>query len=274
MPEGHVIHRLAQKFTQHFAGRSVEVSSPQGRFATEAARLDGAVLVGAQAVGKHLLLSFDAPEPAHIHIHLGLIGRLDFAPLAEPQGQVRLRIADDAIAADLRGPQWCRAITAEAYRRVLDDSGPDPLRADADPAIALARVKRSGKSIASLLMDQRIAAGVGNIFRAEVLFRHGIDPTTPGKSIDEATWRVLWADLEQLMATAVAAGRIDTVEEAHSPQAQQRPAREDPHGGEVYVYRRAGQPCLVCATTIRMSSLEGRNLYWCPRCQVNARIAR
>lgn len=267
MPEGHVIHRLARAFTTEFAGHPVRVSSPQGRFAAEAERLDASVLADAEAVGKHLFVEFDVPNPRRIHIHLGLIGRLDFAPLAEAIGQVRLRIANGRTAADLRGPQWCRMISDEGYAEVLAAAGPDPLRADADPERGLVRVQRSGKSVAALLMDQRVAAGVGNIFRAEVLFRHGLDPTTPGKQIDETTWGILWDDLVALMAQAVEAGRIDTVTAEHSPEAQQRPAREDPHGGEVYVYRRAGQPCLVCGAAVKTTTVEGRNLYWCGTCQ-------
>ena len=267
MPEGHVIHRLAAIFRNDFAGRQVQVSSPQGRFADEAAILDGRTLSGAEAVGKHLFVNFDVPGANRIHIHLGLIGKLGFAPVADPVGQVRLRIAANGQAADLRGPQWCRLVTDDQYEKVLADSGPDPLRDDADPTRGLAKIRRSGKSIAALLMDQRVAAGVGNIFRAEVLFRHGIDPTTPGRDIDEGTWKVLWDDLVGLMAVGLERGRIDTVADEHGPEAQGRPPRVDAHGGEVYVYRRTGQPCLVCGTEVSTAVLEGRNLYWCSRCQ-------
>ncbi len=273
MPEGHVIHRLANTFQEDFADHEVRVSSPQGRFADEAAVLDGHTLTGAEAVGKHLFINFDVPGANRVHIHLGLIGKLGFAPVAEPVGQVRLRIVADDRAADLRGPQWCRLITEDQYQKVLADSGPDPLRGDADPARGWARIRRSGKSIASLLLDQRVAAGVGNIFRAEVLFRHGIDPTTPGREIDEATWKVLWEDLVGLMAVALERGRIDTVADEHGPEAQERPPRVDAHGGEVYVYRRAGQPCLVCGTEVCTTVLEGRNLYWCSRCQRSHRAS-
>ena len=273
MPEGHVIHRLANTFQEDFSDREARVSSPQGRFADEAAVLDGHTLTGAEAVGKHLFITFDVPGANRIHIHLGLIGKLGFAPVADPVGQVRLRIVAGNRAADLRGPQWCRLITEEQYRKVLAGSGPDPLRGDADPDRGWTRIHRSGKSIAALLMDQRVAAGVGNIFRAEVLFRHGIDPTTPGKEINEATWKVLWEDLVDLMTLALERGRIDTVTEEHGPEAQKRPPRVDAHGGEVYVYRRSGQPCLVCGTEVRTTVLEGRNLYWCSRCQRSRRAS-
>ena len=116
-------------------------------------------------------------------------------------------------------------------------------------------------------MDQAIFAGVGNIYRAEVLFRHGIDPLVPGNVISRETFDSVWADLVELMPLGVRDGRIDTVLPEHTPEAMGRPPRVDRHGGEVYVYRRAGQPCLVCGAEVRTAVLEGRNLYWCARCQ-------
>lgn len=267
MPEGHVIHRLARALGDTFMGEELAISSPQGRFAVEAAHLDGSELIATEAIGKHLFLRFDVPGPDYVHIHLGLIGKLQLAPSAPPRGAVRLRIDDGRTAADLRGPQWCRLVGADVREEVFASSGPDPIRTDMDPAIGYDRLRRSGKPIAALLMDQRIAAGVGNIYRAEVLYRHRLDPDVPGREITPRTWRTIYADLAALMADGVRQGRIDTVLDEHTPEAQGRPARDDPHGGEVYVYRRQGQPCLVCGTEIRSRLLEGRNLYWCPRCQ-------
>ena len=274
MPEGHVIHRLATHISSAFGGRVVRVDSPQGRFAVEAARFDDEVLVGAEAVGKHLFIEFDIPEPRWVHIHLGLIGKLRIQSASPLRGQVRLRITDGETEALLSGPQWCNAITTAERDEVLAASGPDPLRADADPEVGFRRLNRSGKSIAALLMDQRVAAGVGNIFRAEVLYRLRLRPTTPGREIDRRTWRAIWDDLVRIMHDAVDAGRIDTVTDEHTPEAQGRAAREDRHGGEVYVYRRAGQPCLVCGREVRTTLLEGRNLYWCPTCQRRKHAAR
>lgn len=268
MPEGHVLHRLARVLEHDLAGRRVRVSSPQGRFAAAAATLDGSTLTGAEAWGKHLFVHFDAPvaEPV-VHVHLGLIGRLQFQPLAEPVGEVRLRITDGAIAADLRGPQTCRAISPGELAAQVARLGPDPIRDDADPEVAWRRVHASGRSIASLLMDQRVFAGVGNIYRAEVLFRQHVAPTCPGNRLRRASFDAMWADLVVLMRDGVVAGRIDTVAPEHSPEAQGREARVDRHGGEVYVYRRAAQPCLVCGRPVRVADLEGRNLYWCATCQ-------
>ncbi|NLE99152.1 MAG: Fpg/Nei family DNA glycosylase [Propionibacterium sp.] len=267
MPEGHVIHRLAHHLRETFEGKELRISSPQGRFADEAARLDGAELVGTEAIGKHLFLRFDLPAPDLVHIHLGLIGQMRLEPSAEPRGIVRLRIDDGTTAADLRGPQWCRLVDDTVRDKVFADSGPDPIRPDMDPQVGYDRLRRSGRSVGALLMDQKIAAGVGNIYRAEVLFRREVNPRVPGKEITRKTWQLIYDDLALLMADGTRTGRIDTVRPEHSPEAQERAPREDPHGGEVYVYRRDGQPCLVCGTEVKARVLEGRHLYWCPRCQ-------
>lgn len=269
MPEGHVTHRLADGLTAMFVGHAVRVSSPQGRFADEAALLDGGVLAGAEAYGKHLFIDF-GPDRI-VHIHLGLIGKLwliEGEPTS-PAGPdtLRLRIARGPLSAELRGPQWCRLITDEARDAVIAASGDDPIRDDSTGEKAWAKIHRSGRSIATLLMDQSVTAGVGNIYRAEVLFRHRVNPFKEGRTISRRTWNSIWADLVVLMRAGVTDGRIDTVREAHLPEVMGRAPRVDRHGGEVYVYRRAGQPCLVCGTPIRTQVLEGRNLYWCPRCQ-------
>ena len=145
--------------------------------------------------------------------------------------------------------------------------GPDPLRADADPDRAWRRIKASDRPIGDLLMDQAVLAGVGNVYRAEVLFRHRIHPLRPGSTLRVGQWQAIWADLVTLMSEGVRLNRIDTVRPEHTPEAMGREARADDHGGEVYVYRRTGQPCLVCGTPIRTEVLVGRNSFWCSRCQ-------
>jgi len=267
MPEGHVTHRLARTLTREFGGHLVRVSSPQGRFADAAALLDGTRFERAEAVGKHLFLDFEADRV--VWIHLGLIGKLHLGPDEPPAnpGTLRLRIAANGVRADLRGPQWCRLVTGAERDAVAAASGPDPLRPDADPERAWARLSRSRRPVGDLLMDQAIFAGVGNIYRAEVLFRHGVDPYLPGADLGRATFDSVWRDLRQLMPLGVRDCRIDTVADDHSPEAMGRPARVDRHGGEVYVYRRAGDPCFVCGTPVARAAFHGRNLYWCPTCQ-------
>ncbi|GGO88012.1 endonuclease VIII [Nocardioides phosphati] len=267
MPEGHTLRRLALDLTAAFGGEVVAVSSPQGRFAADAAELDRTELLGADSAGKHLFIEFAGER--FVHIHLGLIGKLDVrrGPAPPPVGQVRLRLATPTAYADLRGATRCDLVDASRKAAVVAQLGPDPLRPDADPDKAWARIRLSERSIGDLLMDQAVLAGVGNVYRAEVLFRHRIDPQRPGRSLRRSQWQAMWDDLVELMAEGVRNNRIDTVRPEHTPEAMGRPPRVDDHGGEVYVYRRANQPCLVCGTTVRTQDLKGRNLFWCPHCQ-------
>ncbi|MFF3481998.1 Fpg/Nei family DNA glycosylase [Streptomyces sp. NPDC002701] len=267
MPEGHTIHRLAEDYLGGFAGRKAAVTSPQGKFADAAALLDGTTLTTAEAHGKHLFLGFERDD--WVHIHLGLFGKVSFggAPAPPPTDTVRLRLANDTAYVDLRGPTTCRLVAEPEKRAIHDRLGPDPLREDAEPARAYARVSRSRTTIAALLMDQKVIAGVGNVYRAEVLFRHGIDPYRPGRDITRSEWDAMWADLVVLMREGVRNNRIDTVRPEHEPEAMGRPPRKDDHGGEVYVYRRANMPCHICGGEIRTAGLAARNLFWCPTCQ-------
>lgn len=266
MPEGHVVHRLAIAVERQLAG-PVAVSSPQGRFAAAATRLDGGTLRGAEAYGKHLLLDFD--QERWVHVHLGIYGRLTImeSPPSPPVGQVRMRLVGDRAWADLRGPAACELLERDERAALLASLGPDPLRLDADPVHAWRRLHASRAPVATLLLDQSVVAGAGNIYRAEVLFRHAVDPMLPGRELPEPTWWAMWADLCALMRTGVRDGRIDTVREEHDPAVTGREPRRDRHGGEVYAYRRAGQPCHVCGTAIATRVLAGRNLFWCPGCQ-------
>jgi len=269
MPEGHTLHRLAHQLTDAFAGRRVRVGSPQGRFADSAALLDGQVLVGADAWGKKLYVEF--PGDRFVYIHLGLIGGLDVhaevSQVPAPVGEVRLRIMTPTAYADLRGATACEIVTREQRDAAIARLGPDPLRPDADPGRAWDRIRRSRLPIGRLLLDQNTIAGVGNVYRAELLFRHRMHPLRPGNTLRVGQWRAMWQDLVELMQEGVRTGRIDTVRPEHTPESMGRSARVDDHGGEVYVYRRTGQPCHVCGRPVRTAVLDTRNLFWCSRCQ-------
>ncbi|MFC7220246.1 Fpg/Nei family DNA glycosylase [Streptomyces polyrhachis] len=266
MPEGHTIHRLAGDLGIRFGGRALRAASPQGRFAEGAALVDGKRLTGTDAHGKHLFLGFAGA--GWVHVHLGLYGKVAFGdgPAPEPVGAVRLRLHTGAGYADLRGPSTCELLTDADKDALHARLGDDPLRGD-DGEAAWARISRSRTPLATLLMDQATLAGVGNVYRAEVLFRHGIDPRLPGNRLTHGQWTAIWADLAALMREGVRNNRIDTVRPEHLPEAMGRPPRVDDHGGEVYVYRRAGLPCHVCGTEVRTERLAARNLFWCPGCQ-------
>jgi endonuclease-8 len=180
-----------------------------------------------------------------------------------PVGQVRMRMIGTEYGTDLRGPTVCEVIAEPDVTDVVAKLGPDPLRRDADGALAWARISKSRRPIGALLMDQMVIAGVGNVYRNELLYRHRIDPYRTGTHIDEAEFDAMWTDLVELMKVGFRRGKIVVV----------RP--EDDHGlpsygpgrPRTYVYRRAGEPCRVCGTTVRTAELEGRNLFWCPTCQ-------
>ncbi|HEX6351592.1 Fpg/Nei family DNA glycosylase [Actinophytocola sp.] len=265
MPEGHTLHRLARLHQRRYGKRPVLVTSPQGRFSS--AYVDGRVLLRAEAYGKHLFHVY-GPD-AIVHVHLGLYGAFAEQPLPTtlPVGQVRMRMVGQTHWTDLRGPTRCEVLNTAERKELLSRLGPDPLRRNADPAVAFARITRSAQPLAALLMEQKVLAGVGNVYRAELLFRHNVNPLLPGRSVTESLWSAMWTDLVALMKDGVRKGRIDTVRDEHLPHVMGRAPRVDRHGGEVYVYRRTDQPCLVCGTPIRKSELAARNLYWCPTCQ-------
>lgn len=265
MPEGHTLHRLAKQQQKLFAGQVIAVSSPQGRFEAGAGALDGRQLIRAEAYGKHLLQHYEGAPT--LHIHLGLFGKFTTGTgePPPPRGALRLRMVADTGWTDLRGPTACELMDPPAIDALLSRLGPDPIRADSDPDLAYGRISRSRVSIAALLMDQSVLAGVGNVYRAEILFRHRVNPYRPGKSIDTELWSAMWADLVVLMRAGVRSGRIET------RWAEDRPRTRGPlpRSEAGYVYRRTGKPCRVCQAPVATAELVGRNLFWCPSCQAD-----
>ena len=264
MPEGHTLHRLARLHQRRFGRAPVRIGSPQGRFADGATLVDGRVLRKADAYGKHLFHHYDGRRV--VHIHLGLYGTFrEFLTqdIPDPVGQVRMRMVGADYGTDLRGPTRCEVIAEAEIADVVARLGPDPLRADADAGLAFARITKSRRPIGALLMDQSVLAGVGNVYRSELLFRHRIDPFRLGVTISAAEFDAMWTDLVALMKVGVRRGKIIVV----------RP--EDDHGApsygpgrpRTYVYRRGGEPCRLCGTEVRAVELEGRTLFWCPTCQ-------
>lgn len=270
MPEGHTLHRLARLHQRRFGGAPVMVSSPQGRFADSAA-VDGRVLRRASAWGKHLFHQYDggATGGPVVHVHLGLYGTFtEWARgadelLPEPVGQVRMRMVGAEYGADLRGPTVCEVMDAGQVADVVARLGPDPLRSDADPSSAWHRIAKSRRPIGALLMDQAVIAGVGNVYRSELLFRHRVDPFRSGQKIAEEEFDAAWRDLVALMKVGLRRGKIVVVR----PEHDHGPPSYAPDRPRTYVYRRVGEACRVCGEAIRTAVLEGRNVFWCPTCQ-------
>ena len=328
MPEGHSVHRIARQFERNFVGRPVAVSSPQGRFADGAARVDGRTMTRAMAVGKQMFLEFE--DDLWLRVHLGLYGAWDFAGeiLVDPTiasangrmgqtnqrgtdpifddagenslasigaprktrahvrmseqtrgladegsewpppvvGQVRARLLTEQTCADLRGPTACAVESPDEVQKVLERLGPDPLVGDPaeNERRFVAAVRRRNVAIGQLLMDQAVVSGIGNVYRAEMLFRAGIDPHTPGKAIPEEIVRELWRDWTRLLKIGVETGQMMTMDGLEGEAWRKAMAsRDDRH----WVYHRAGLPCRVCGTEILLEEMQARKLYWCPSCQ-------
>lgn len=179
---------------------------------------------------------------------------------AAPRGQVRVRIVGEHGVADLAGPTRCEVLDDGSRRAVVAKLGPDPLRPDPDgegEAAFVAAVRASRTVVGVQLMDQSVLAGVGNIYRAELLYRARVHPNRPGSSLAARTLRGIWRDAVVLMADGVRTGRIVTTE------VEDRQSARDAW----YVYHRDGTPCLRCGTRVQVADLTGRKVYWCPRCQ-------
>jgi endonuclease-8 len=273
----------------------VRVDGPQGRF-TDSAVIDGRKLQRVMAVGKHLGYDFGADRI--LHVHLGLQG--DFTegsgPLPAVRGALRLRmwnatavkkpagpdaskphrwyseddgsdnLAPEKVAwVELRGPMDCSIYSQDMWEKLLGRLGPDPLNGDGAGKF-VERVRRSKKAIGELLMDQSVAAGVGNIFRAELLYRAKLNPFMRGNEVAENALRSIWKDAGVLMKAAMVDRRIVTTRAKDRPHKKGQALKEEAH----YVYRRQGRPCFVCGTKILTKVMAGRNLFWCPTCQAAA----
>lgn len=294
MPEGNEIHRWAARHQAAFAGRPVRVDGPQGRF-TDADILDGRKLERVHALGKHL--GYDFGKDRILHVHLGLQGDFTEGSGALPpiKGALRLRMwnaaaikkppvpgeskrhawysEDDGTGhldpeqvawVELRGPMDCSIYSQEKWDQLVNRLGPDPLNGDS-PDKMIAKVRKSRKSIGELLMDQTLFAGVGNIFRAELLYRARLSPFRPGKDVEEEKLRSIWKDAVALMPAAMIDRRIVTTKPADRPHKRGKALKEEAH----YVYRRNGLPCFICETVIKKQEVAGRNLFWCPTCQAD-----
>jgi endonuclease VIII len=264
VPEGHTIHHCAKEHRRLLRGKVVRVSSPQGRFAADAALVDGHVLTGTDAFGKHLFHDYD--NGLSVHVHLGIYGEFHQreVPPPEPRPTTRMRLvtADGTVCLDLIGPTRCRVVDGVEKRAIASRLGPDPLRRDADPERAWAALRRRRATIGAALMDQSVVAGVGNVFRAEALFVQGIHPQTPATAVTREQFDALWSTLTAMLQRGLKEQRIMTVDEAEVGVARRRDLT--PQNGR-YVYRQ--EACLRCGTPVRRWDLAGRWAYACESCQ-------
>lgn len=220
--------------------------------------------------GENSLSSIGAPRRARVHVRMseqtrGLADEGDQWP-PPVVGQVRLRLLTEVTCADLRGPTACELQTPDEVAATIAKLGPDPLVDDVTEGEErfVATVRRKPTPIGLLLMDQSVVSGIGNVYRAEMLFRAQLDPHTPGREVPEETVRALWRDWVALLAIGVETGQMMTMDGLDAESYRLAMAnRDDRH----WVYHRAGLPCRVCGTAIVLEEMAARKLYWCPNCQ-------
>jgi endonuclease-8 len=181
----------------------------------------------------------------------------------EPIGAVRVRLLTDEAVADLRGPTACEVQRPDQVEASMAKLGPDPLVDDPEAGEErfVRIVRKKPTPIGLLLMDQNVVSGIGNVYRAELLFRARLNPYTPGKLVPEETVRSLWRDWSYLLGVGVKTGQMLTMDGLSTGDYTKALAhRDDRH----WVYHRAGLPCRVCGTNVVMEEVGGRKLYWCP----------
>ncbi len=263
MPEGHLIHRYADAQDADLAGRVVHASGPQGRF--DARPYDGRTVTSVEAVGKHLLYHFDDDEhedsnpnpnpdsgmaihvPLAIHVHLGMRGiflRYD-DPATEPRAGTRLRLATDEVAYDLIAPSRCEPLDAHAVAALRASLGPDPLRADASSGEAVRRLTAFKGPVGAAVLDQSVWAGIGNAWRAELLYLTGLHPSR--RDVDEPAALRLWQTAVKHLAMGRDAGQV--ISDPTAPD-------------ERWVYKR--ERCRRCGTPVETWPLASRTAYACP----------
>lgn len=251
-----------------FAGEiavDATIASANGRMGQTNQR--GTDLRVLDSAGENSLTSIGAPRRTRVHMAesekvAAEVG--EFPP--PPIGQVRLRLLTDTVCADLRGPTACEVLNPEQVEIIIAKQGPDPLNDDSSAAEQrfVEQVRKPRTPIGLLLMDQSVVSGIGNVYRAEILFRARINPHTPGNELTEAQVRALWRDWVHLLRIGVETGQMMTIDGLDGDDYVAAMAnRADRH----WVYKREGLPCRVCGANIVIEEMANRKLYWCPKCQ-------
>ncbi len=267
MPEGDTLHRLAAAVGPRLRGQPIERLHLREHGEVPVVR--GHRIERVEAVGKNLLIVIDRHWT--LHVHLGMKGRSRIydpprpTPAAVKASTMTLVVPTVALATFRSARHALRPYRDMRLELELRRLGPDLLGPELDLAAVLARARGPGHrdaAICDLLLDQRVAAGIGNVYKSEVLFLAGIFPWRPVASLPDAAIGELYRHARALMSTNLGPGRRATV-------GSLRGVRRQPGTPRLWVYCRAGRPCLRCRTGLRRS-IEGRHArstYWCPGCQ-------
>ncbi len=265
MPEGHVTHRAARIHSERFGATEVSVSSPQGRFEESAKKLDGSVIETVTARGKHIFYWFSTGEV--LHIHLGLFGkfRLSRRPFPEASENARVLIWSEDHEMQLTGPNTCELLSSNEVDDVTAKLGPDPI-ADGLKGVDRfsAQLSKRKIPIGRALMDQKVAAGLGNVFRSELLFLTGISPHTPSNKLSDPQVKALWRAAVSALKAAERSGKIITLTQTDAGKKRRSKLGRDE---ALYAYQRDGEGCRRCSELVLADKIDSRKVWWCPNCQ-------
>jgi endonuclease-8 len=252
MPEGDTVFRTAATLREALVGRTLtgcDVRVP--RYAT--VDLRGHVVDEVISRGKHLFIRVG---PASIHSHLKMDGSWRIAPRGVPTHKIRILLtAGDVTAAGI-DLGVLEVLDRGDDQDAVAHLGPDLLGPDWDPRRAAANLTADpGRPIAEALLDQRVMAGIGNVYCNELCFLFGRLPTSPVGTVNDPL-RLVTRAREMLWANRLRWSRTTT--------GNTRP------GQQLWVYGRGGQPCRRCGTRIARAeqTASERVSYWCPRCQI------
>ena len=262
MVEGHSVHRIAVAHTQRLCGRKFKASSPNGRFSEGAALINNREFRRIEAIGKNLFAFFAAAGTPDVvmHVHFGMSGRwsvVDASRAPTPTSTTRLCLEGHGIVSHLSAMTVAHG-GPELFESKARGLGQDPLRTDADVELLWQKVSASSKSIGALLMDQSCFAGVGNIFRCEILLVAGVHPELKGSNVSRPQFDRIWEESVRLMGRAYTLGSIVTVE-PHEARAVGKPNLRR------WIYNSAR--CGRCDGPVRSWDIQARTCYACERCQ-------
>ena len=269
MPEGDTVFRTARTLHRALAGATVtefETQLPQLLSLPVRGGLSGREVSSVEAQGKHILIAFG--QDLILRTHLRMHGSWHLARPGErwrrPRAHMRIVITTAdwlAIGFEIPEAEW---LTAHSLARhvVLQALGPDPLSASFDAHEAIARIASDpAATIADVLLNQRVIAGLGNVFKSEVLFECRVHPFDHVRDLEADT-------IAALVAAAARALRRSVSEAPGSPGGRRMTNRLN-RDDALWVYRRAGKPCHRCGSAIQMRKAgpDARSTYWCPSCQ-------
>lgn len=259
MPEGDTLFRVAYQITRQVCGKRIEAARAKPELAN-ASELTGQRLETAEARGKHLLLDFD--NALSVHSHLGMTGSWHIYPRGErwrkPAHRAALALRFDTHDLVCFSPKLIELNTTRRIRRnpLLTGLGPDLLADEFDEEEAIQRLRRHEYlPVGEALMAQQLVAGIGNVYKSEILFMNRINPFAAVAKLDDQSLRECLRSARRYLRRNL--------------EGRRRKFRGSTHGERLWAYRRRGMPCLECRTPVQMrrQGEAARSTYYCPQCQ-------